>query len=121
MPIKHILVIEDSATQRTYLQQLLVKNNFEVSLASSGEEGIEKAKAVKPDLILIDVVMPGMNGFQATRLLSRDPETKHVPIIICTSKGQETDRLWGLRQGARDYLVKPIADGVLLNKITALG
>lgn len=120
MSIKHILVIEDSATQRTYMQQLLVKHNYEVSLAANGEEGIEKAKAVKPDLILIDVVMPGMNGFQATRLLSRDPLTKHVPIIICTSKGQETDRMWGLRQGAKDYVVKPVDDGELLSKIAAL-
>jgi twitching motility two-component system response regulator PilH len=121
MLIKHILVIEDSITQRTYLQRLLVQNNFEVSLASNGQEGIEKAKAVKPDLILIDVVMPGMNGFQATRVLSKDPETKHVPVFICTKKGEETDRIWGLRQGAKDYLVKPIDDGVLLKKIAALG
>lgn len=121
MSIKHILVIDDSATQRTYMQQMLVKHDFEVSLAANGEEGIEKAKAVKPDLILIDVVMPGMNGFQATRMLSRDPLTKHVPVIICTSKDQETDRMWGLRQGARDYVVKPVKDDELLSKIAALG
>ncbi len=78
-------------------------------------------KADKPQLILMDVVMPGKNGFQVTRAIARDPETRDIPIIICTSKDQETDRIWGLRQGARDYLVKPIDAQALLSKIAALG
>ena len=80
----------------------------------------QKAKATKPDLILMDVVMPGLNGYQATRTLTRDDETKTIPIIVCTSKGQETDRIWGLRQGAIDYLVKPLNPEELLQRIAAL-
>ena len=82
---------------------------------------VPKAKTVKPDLILMDVVMPGLNGFQATRAISRDPTTRTVPIILCTSKSQETDKIWGLRQGARDYIVKPVKRDELLAKITAFG
>ena len=79
-----------------------------------------KARQSKPDLILMDVVMPGLNGFQATRAISRDPETKAIPVIMCTSKSQETDRIWGLRQGARNYIVKPVRRDDLLAKIAAL-
>jgi len=86
-----------------------------------GDDAIVKAKEIKPDLILMDVVMPGLNGFQATRAISRDPETRTIPIILCTSKSQETDKIWGMRQGARDYIVKPVNRDELLAKITALG
>jgi len=92
-----------------------------VSTAENGEDALLKIKADKPQLILMDVVMPGQNGFQITRAISRDPDTQDVPVIICTSKNQETDRIWGLRQGARDYLVKPIDPQELLAKIAALG
>ena len=88
--------------------------------AEIGEDGIAKAKAEKPDLILMDVVMPGLNGYQATRTLTRDDDTKDIPVIVCTSKGQETDKIWGLRQGAQDYLVKPVNAEELLAKIAAL-
>ena len=88
--------------------------------AENGEEGIEKARRELPDLILMDVVMPGLNGYQATRTLTRDDATKHIPIIVCTSKGQETDRIWGLRQGALDYIVKPVNGEDLLAKIASL-
>ena len=88
--------------------------------AENGEEGIEKARRELPDLILMDVVMPGLNGYQATRTLTRDDATKHIPIIVCTSKGQETDKIWGLRQGAHDYLTKPISAEKLLATIAAL-
>jgi len=120
MPVKTILVIDDSATERHLLTQLLVSGGYEVSTADSGEEGIERAKQIKPDLILMDVVMPGTNGFQATRALSKDEATKHIPVIICTTKGQETDRVWGMRQGALDYIVKPVDGPSLLAKIAAL-
>ncbi len=80
-----------------------------------------KARQLKPDLVLMDIVMPGQNGFQATRALTRDDATKHIPVIICTSKGQETDKVWGLRQGAKDYVVKPVNQADLLAKIAALG
>jgi twitching motility two-component system response regulator PilH len=121
MPIQKILIVDDSPTERYFLTDVLIKNGFSVSTAESGEEALLKIKADKPQLILMDIVMPGQNGFQVTRAISRDPETQDVPIIICTSKGQETDRIWGLRQGARDYLVKPVDPRELLAKIAALG
>ncbi len=121
MSIKKILIVDDSPTERYFLTDILVKNGFSVSTAENGEEAIVKIKADKPHLILMDVVMPGQNGFQVTRAISRDPETQDVPIIICTSKNQETDRIWGLRQGARDYVVKPVDPQELLAKIAALG
>ena len=120
MPVKKILVVDDSPTERHLLTELLTKNGYQVITAESGEESIEKAKTEMPDLVLMDVVMPGLNGFQATRTLTRDDATKHIPIIVCTSKGQETDKIWGLRQGAQDYLVKPINGDELLSKIAAL-
>ena len=120
MPIKTILVVDDSPTERYFLTDLLRKNGFEIIAAETGEEGVAKAKLEKPDLILMDVVMPGLNGFQATRMLARDPATKAIPVIMCTTKNQETDRVWGLRQGAIDYLVKPIVAEELLAKIKTL-
>jgi twitching motility two-component system response regulator PilH len=121
MPIKTILVVDDSPTDRQHLTDLLAKNGYKVSAAASAEEAIAKAKQAKPDLVLMDVVMPGENGFQATRALSTDEATKHIPIIICSTKGQETDKVWGMRQGAKDYIVKPVKQADLLAKITALG
>jgi twitching motility two-component system response regulator PilH len=121
MAIQKILVVDDSATERYFLSDILIKNGFSVSTAENGEEALLKVKADRPQLILMDVVMPGQNGFQVTRAINRNPETQDVPIIICTSKGQETDRIWGLRQGARDYIVKPVDPQELLAKIAALG
>ncbi|HEY8101564.1 MAG: response regulator transcription factor [Burkholderiaceae bacterium] len=121
MAIQKILIVDDSPTERYFLTDILVKNGFSVSTAENGEDALLKIKADKPQLILMDVVMPGQNGFQITRAISRDPDTQDVPIIICTSKNQETDRIWGLRQGARDYIVKPVDPKELLAKIAALG
>lgn len=121
MAIQKILVVDDSPTERYFLTDILVKNGFSVSTAENGEEALLKIKADKPQLILMDIVMPGQNGFQITRAITRDPDTQDVPVIICTSKGQETDRIWGLRQGARDYIVKPVDPQELLAKIAALG
>jgi twitching motility two-component system response regulator PilH len=98
----------------------LTSSGYEVITANSGEEGIAKAKSELPDLILMDVVMPGLNGYQATRTLTRDEATRNIPVIVCTTKGQETDKIWGLRQGAQDYLVKPVNGPELLAKIAAL-
>lgn len=120
MPVKKVLVVDDSPTERHYMVDLLTKNGYQVITAESGEEGIAKAKAEHPDLVLMDVVMPGLNGYQATRTLTRDEATKDIPVIVCTSKAQETDRIWGLRQGAHDYLVKPVNGEELLKKIAAL-
>ena len=120
MSIKRILIVDDSPTERHVLNDLLTKAGFEVVASDSGEDAIHKSKQAKPDLILMDVVMPGLNGFQATRAISRDPETKSIPIILCTSKSQETDKIWGLRQGARDYIVKPVNRDELLSKIKSI-
>jgi twitching motility two-component system response regulator PilH len=121
MAIQKILVVDDSPTERYFLTDILIKNGFSVSTAENGVEALLKIKADKPQLILMDIVMPGQNGFQVTRAITRDPVTQDVPIIICTSKGQETDRIWGLRQGARDYIIKPVDPQELLAKIAALG
>lgn len=120
MAIKTVLVVDDSPTERYFLTDLLRKNGFEVSAAENGEEGVAKAKQDKPDLILMDVVMPGLNGFQATRMLSKEEGTKSIPVIMCTTKNQETDRVWAIRQGATDYIVKPVAADELLAMIAKL-
>ena len=119
--IRKILIVDDSPTERHVLQDMLTKAGYEVLASDNGEDAIAKARSSKPDLILMDVVMPGLNGFQATRAISRDPETRSIPVIMCTSKSQETDKIWGLRQGARDYVVKPVVRDELLAKITSLG
>ena len=121
MAIQKILVVDDSPTERYFLTDILIRNGFSVSTAENGEEALVKIKADKPHLILMDIVMPGQNGFQITRAITKDPDSQDVPVIICTSKGQETDRIWGLRQGARDYIVKPVDPQELLAKIAALG
>ena len=120
MPVKKILVVDDSPTDRQYMLETLAKKGFQVVTAESGEDAIVKAKAELPDLILIDVVMPGLNGYQATRQITRDDATKHIPVIMCTSKGADTDKIWGMRQGANDYLVKPVDPAQLLAKIAQL-
>ena len=120
MTIKKILVVDDSATERHILGEMLTKQGFEVSFAESGEMGVAKAKQDMPDLVLMDVVMPGLNGFQATRAITKDPVTANIPVLLCTTKDQDTDKIWGMRQGAKDYLVKPVNVAELLSKIAAL-
>ena len=115
-----VLIVDDSPTEIHVLTTILQKQGHEVTVANNGEEGVEKAKELLPDLILMDVVMPGMNGFQATRSISKDPATAHIPVIIVTTKDQETDRVWGLRQGAKDYVTKPVEEAELVSKIAAL-
>ncbi|HEY0491705.1 MAG TPA: response regulator [Telluria sp.] len=121
MAIQKILIVDDSPTERYYLSDILVRNGFTVTTAENGEDALAKIKADKPELILMDVVMPGANGFQVTRAITRDPELADVPVIICSSKDQETDRIWGIRQGAKDYMVKPVDPDKLLARIAALG
>ena len=121
MAIKKILIVDDSPTERHVLNDMLTKAGYEVVASDNGEDAIQKSKSVKPDLILMDVVMPGQNGFQLTRAITRDPRYADVPIIMCTSKNQETDRVWGMRQGARDYITKPVDQTELMGKIKALG
>ena len=116
----HILIIDDSPTDVRVFTTLLEKNGHRVSSAGSAEEGIALAKRERPDLVIMDVIMPGMNGFQATRTLSREAETSSIPVLIITTKSMETDRVWGLRQGAKDFLVKPVAEQELLARIQNL-
>jgi len=121
MPIKKVLVVDDSKTELMFMTDLLQKNGFSVKTAENAEDAFRRLAEEKPDLILMDVVMPGQNGFQLTRAITRDPLYADVPIIMCTSKNQETDRVWGMRQGARDYITKPVDQAELMVKIKALG
>ncbi len=117
MPVHNILLVDDSKTELHVLSELLRREGFRVRTAETGEEALKRLAEEKPDLILMDVVMPGQNGFQLTRTITRDPRYAGMPVIMCTSKNQETDRVWGLRQGAKDYVVKPVKADELLAKI----
>jgi twitching motility two-component system response regulator PilH len=119
MTIKKVLVVDDSKTELHHLSDVLSKRGYTVRTAENGEEAMRRLAEDKPDLILMDVVMPGQNGFQLTRAITRDPLYADVPVIMCTSKNQETDRVWGMRQGARDYVVKPVVADELIAKIKA--
>lgn len=121
MPIHKVLLVDDSKTELLYLSEVLQKNGMAVKTAQGAEEAMRRIAEDRPDLILMDVVMPGQNGFQLTRSLSRSPDYAEIPILLCTSKNLETDRVWGMRQGARDYITKPISPHVLIEKIKALG
>jgi twitching motility two-component system response regulator PilH len=120
MTIQKVLVVDDSKTELMALSDMLQKQGLQVRTAENGEEAMKRLAEDKPDLILMDVVMPGQNGFQLTRAISRDPLYADVPIIMCTSKNQETDRVWGMRQGARGYITKPVDAAELQAKIAAL-
>lgn len=115
-----ILIVDDSPTEMAKFRDILLRHQHEIIEAHTGEEGIQKANELKPDIILMDVVMPEMNGFQATRKISRDPATAHIPIVIISTKNQETDRVWGKRQGAKDYLTKPVTEAELMQIIGTL-
>lgn len=120
MPVKHILVVDDSKTELLFLKELLSRNGYQVRTAENAEQAFAHIGQALPDLILLDVVMPGQNGFQLTRTITRDPQYASIPVIICSSKNQETDRVWGMRQGARDYITKPVDASELMAKISAL-
>lgn len=120
MPIHKVLVVDDSKTELMFLSDLLQKNGYAVKTAENADDAMRRLEEEQPDLILMDVVMPGQNGFQLTRSIARNPQFANVPIILCTSKNQETDRVWGMRQGARDYIVKPVNAAELMAKISAL-
>ena len=115
-----VLIVDDSQTETKRFTQFLEKKGHSVVTANCGEDGVETARAELPDLILMDVVMPGLNGFQATRQLARGATTKHIPVIMVTTKDQETDRVWGKRQGASAYLTKPVPEDLLNSTINSL-
>lgn len=112
-----VLIVDDSPTEVHVISQMLQGAGYQVISANDGESGVAMAKTEKPDVILMDVVMPGLNGFQATRELSRDAETASIPVILVTTKDQDTDKTWGMRQGAKDYVVKPVSADILAAKI----
>lgn len=113
----NILIVDDSPTEVHVFKTMLEKNGHNVLVAVSGEEGVEQAKQIVPDLVLMDIVMPGMNGFQATRQLATNDITSKIPVIIVTTKDQETDKVWGIRQGAKDYIVKPVKESDLIERV----
>jgi twitching motility two-component system response regulator PilH len=117
MPL--ILIVDDSPTEVHVMQKALEKHGYRTAAAADGAEGVRLAREMSPDLIFMDIVMPGMNGYQATRTLVNDPDTRAIPIVMVTSKGQEADRVWGLRQGAVDYLIKPVSPDQLVEKAQA--
>ena len=117
MPL--ILIVDDSPTELHVMQKALERHGYRTAAAADGAEGVRLAREMSPDLIFMDIVMPGINGYQATRTLLSDPETRAIPIVMVTSKGQETDRAWGLRQGAVDYLIKPVSPDQLVEKAQA--
>lgn len=110
MAIKKILIVDDSPTERAFLEGVLTKAGYTVVLAISGEDGVERAKAEVPDLILMDVVMPGLNGFQATRAITREETTKNIPVFICTTKDQETDKIWACARAQKITLSNQLTD-----------
>ena len=120
MAIKKILVVDDSPTEALFLSEILGKNGFKVTVAADSDQAMGKLEAEAFDLILMDVVMPGQNGYQATRAIKKDDRFKDIPVIMCTTKGLETDRVGGMRQGASDYIVKPVKAEELLDKIAKL-
>jgi len=112
-----VLIVDDSPTEMFKLKSILEKHGHDVIEATDGADGVNVAKKELPDLVLMDVVMPGLNGFQATRQLTKNDQTAHIPVIMVTTKDQETDRVWGKRQGARDYLIKPVEESTLISTI----
>lgn len=112
-----VLIVDDSPTEVYKLATMLEKNGHQVLKADNGADGVALAKKELPDAILMDIVMPGLNGFQATRQLTKEPTTAHIPVIIVTTKDQETDKVWGKRQGARGYLTKPVEETVLISAL----
>ncbi|MGY0218536.1 twitching motility response regulator PilH [Endozoicomonadaceae bacterium StTr2] len=115
-----VLIVDDSPAETKKLSDILKKNGHDVLKADNGADGVALCRDQLPDVVLMDIVMPGLNGFQATRQLNRDPGTQHIPVIIVTTKDQETDKVWGKRQGARDYLTKPVSESTLLGTISAV-
>lgn len=114
-----ILIVDDSPTDQHVISKALESHGYETMVASDGEEALSLAEKRRPDCILMDIVMPGMNGFQATRKLAKNPATSAIPVVMVTTKDQETDKFWGLRQGAVEYLTKPVGDDELVAAVRA--
>ena len=120
MAIKKILIVDDSKTAQAYLADILQRHGYEVRTADDAQGALQELARHAPDLVLMDVVMPGQNGFHLTRQISKEPAFSSIPVILCTSKNSETDRVWGMRQGAKDYITKPVDAVQLIAKINQL-
>ena len=121
MTIRKVLVVDDSTTDLKNLEQIVTAGGYQVITAKSGKEAVAKAKSDQPDAVLMDVIMDQMNGFQACRVLTGDPETKHIPVVLVSSKGEKTDKIWGAEQGAKSYVIKPFTRDQILGELKALG
>ena len=115
-----ILIVDDSPSQLLGMKRIVEKLGHEAVTAEDGAAGVEAAKANMPDLILMDVVMPNLNGFQATRAISKEATTAQIPVVLVTTKDQETDKVWGMRQGAKAYITKPFTETQLVEVINSL-
>ncbi|MGY6517526.1 MAG: twitching motility response regulator PilH [Lysobacteraceae bacterium] len=115
-----ILIVDDSPSQLMGMKRIIEKLGHEPLTAEDGAAGVDLARRELPDLILMDVVMPNLNGFQATRQISKDPSTAHIPVVLVTTKDQETDKVWGMRQGAKGYITKPFNEAALVTVIKDL-
>lgn len=113
-----VLIVDDSPAQRHSLCRIVQQAGHETLVADCGETALQLAANERPAVILMDIVMPGMNGFQATRHLVRNERTRDIPVILVSTRTAETDRVWGLRQGARAYVTKPVNPDALLNAIS---
>lgn len=120
MAIRKVLIADDSSTDLKNLEQIVSGAGYQVVTAASGRDALAKAKADRPDAILLDVIMPDMNGFQACRAITNDAETKNIPVILVSSKGEKTDRVWGEEQGAKSYVTKPYTPDQILSQLKAL-
>ncbi len=116
----HILIVDDSPTEVMFTKKILERQGHRISDAGNGEEGIQKAQKLQPDLIIMDVVMPGLDGFQATRKISKNPDTQSIPIIVVSSKAMAIDREWGLKMGAAEYITKPFKANDLIETVNKL-
>jgi twitching motility two-component system response regulator PilH len=115
-----VLVVEDSLAQRQMISDLLKGSGLKVAVACDGVEALERMKALHPDLVVLDIVMPRMNGYEVCRRLKADPKTQHVPVVMCSSKGEEFDRYWGMKQGADAYIAKPFEPIELIGTVKQL-
>ena len=121
MTIRKVLVVDDSATDLKNLEQIVTAGGYEVITSTSGRDAVAKAKSEQPDVVMLDVIMDDMNGFQACRAITSDPATKHIPVVLVSSKGERTDKIWGEEQGAKGYVTKPFTKEQILRELKALG
>ncbi len=115
-----VLVVEDSVTQREMITDLLKGSGLSVTVATDGVEALEHIDGQRPDLVVLDIVMPRMNGYEVCRRLKSDPKTQDVPVVMCSSKGEEFDRYWGMKQGADAYIAKPFQPTELVGTVKQL-